>query len=133
LVLSKWAESEDPGYEKLRSLQMSRLMGAEVGVAGQEEAALVEDRMLRIWRGWGGRGIGLPSLHGFWRVGDVRWMLELSETEGQMREKGELGGSELFDMGFLTCVSWSTLGGMFNVMKLLERVSRNARRAVVPR
>ncbi|PYH89511.1 putative 1-aminocyclopropane-1-carboxylate deaminase [Aspergillus ellipticus CBS 707.79] len=120
LVQEDWVPWNDPGYDKVGNIQLSRLMGADVrrdpsgfGIEHkptlrklQEECEAAGERTYYIPAG--------ASDHPLGGLGFARWAFEVREQE---REMGVRFGTVV-----VCAVTGSTMAGMVAGFKLLERV-----------
>lgn len=120
LVQEHWVDWEDPGYDTVGNIQLSRLMGADVrldpsgfGIEHKTTAQAVVDEC----KAAGGRPYYIPagaSDHPLGGLGFARWALEVRAQE---QEQG------IFFNTVLVCaVTGSTFAGMIAGFKLLERL-----------
>ncbi|KAJ6123081.1 hypothetical protein N7512_005546 [Penicillium capsulatum] len=120
LVQEHWVDWEDPGYDSVGNIQLSRLMGADVrldpsgfGIEHKTTAQAVVEEC----KSQGGRPYYIPagaSDHPLGGLGFARWAFEVRAQE---QEQG------IFFNTVLVCaVTGSTFAGMIAGFKLLERL-----------
>jgi 1-aminocyclopropane-1-carboxylate deaminase len=110
LVQEKWVDWEDPGYDRVGNIQLSRLMGAEVRRDPSGFGIEVKEswqRALDDVRARGGKPYSIPaggSDHPLGGLGFAEWADELA------RQERELG--VFFDTVVVCSVTGSTQAGM---------------------
>jgi 1-aminocyclopropane-1-carboxylate deaminase len=120
LVQEKWVDWNDPGYDKVGNIQLSRLMDADVRLDisgfGIEHMStlknLTEEAVAQ-----GGRPYYIPagaSDHPLGGLGFARWALEVHQQEVEM--------DLIFDIIMVCAVTGSTFAGMIAGFKLVEKV-----------
>ncbi|KAH7150363.1 tryptophan synthase beta subunit-like PLP-dependent enzyme [Dactylonectria estremocensis] len=127
-VQEHWVDWEDPGYEKVGNIQLSRLMGGDVrldpSTFGIEHKTTLADLKAEIVSK-GGKPYYIPagaSDHPLGGLGFARWALEV---EAQEKELGVF-----FDTVLVCAVTGSTLGGMIAGFKLAEKLGGRKRSVV---
>ncbi|KAH7134199.1 tryptophan synthase beta subunit-like PLP-dependent enzyme [Dactylonectria macrodidyma] len=127
-VQEHWVDWEDPGYEKVGNIQLSRLMGGDVrldpSTFGIEHKTTLANLKAEIIAK-GGKPYYIPagaSDHPLGGLGFARWALEV---EAQEKELGIF-----FDTVLVCAVTGSTLGGMIAGFKLAEKLGGRKRRVV---
>ncbi|KAK2796755.1 hypothetical protein FQN50_009436 [Emmonsiellopsis sp. PD_5] len=120
LVQENWVDWQDPGYETVGNIQLSRLMGADVrlvkagfDIGHKPTAAGVVEECKRN----GEKPYYIPagaSDHPLGGMGFARWAFEVREQEK------ELG--IVFDTIVVCAVSGSTMAGMVAGFKLIEKM-----------
>lgn len=118
-VQEHWVDWEDPGYEKVGNIQLSRLMGGDVrldpstfGIEHKTTLASLKEEIAAK----GGKPYYIPagaSDHPLGGLGFARWAYEVAAQE---EESGIF-----FDTVLVCAVTGSTLGGMIAGFKLLEK------------
>jgi 1-aminocyclopropane-1-carboxylate deaminase len=124
LLHSNWANSPDPGYDKLANIQLSRLMGAETRIL--EPTGTSTEEALESLRREGRKPYHIPvgaSTHPLGGLGFARFAFEVLEQENEM--------DVFFDEIYVSTVSGSTLGGMIAGFKLIEKQELGEKRRVV--
>lgn len=127
-VQEHWVDWEDPGYEKVGNIQLSRLMGADVrldastfGIEHKATLATVHSEIEAA----GGTPYYIPagaSDHPLGGLGFARWAYEVEEQEK------ELG--IFFDNVIVCAVTGSTMAGMIAGFKLAQRNGSPARKVI---
>lgn len=121
LVQEKWVEWEDPGYETVGNIQLSKLIGADVrmerdaGFGIEHKGSL--KALLAECEANGGKAYYIPagaSDHPLGGMGFARWAFEVREQEK------ELGLT--FDTIIVCAVTGSTMAGMVAGFKLIEKL-----------
>lgn len=127
-VQEHWVDWEDPGYEKVGNIQLSRLMGGDVrldpSTFGIEHKTTLADLKAEIVAK-GGKPYYIPagaSDHPLGGLGFARWAFEV---EAQEKELGVF-----FDTVLVCAVTGSTLGGMIAGFKLAEKLGSPKRKVV---
>lgn len=118
-VQEHWVEWEDPGYEKVGNIQLSRLMGGDVrldpstfGIEHKTTLAKLTDELKSAGR----KPYYIPagaSDHPLGGLGFARWAFEV---EAQEKELGVF-----FDTIIVCAVTGSTFAGMIAGFKLAEK------------
>jgi 1-aminocyclopropane-1-carboxylate deaminase len=118
LVQEHWVDWNDPGYEKVGNIQLSRLMGAAprldpstFGIEHKPTLASLTDEVIAA----GGKPYYIPagaSDHPLGGLGFARWAFEVRQQE--------LGLGIFFDTIIVCAVTGSTFAGMIAGFKLLE-------------
>ncbi|PGG96246.1 1-aminocyclopropane-1-carboxylate deaminase [Blastomyces parvus] len=120
LVQEHWVDWDDPGYETVGNIQLSRLMGADVhldksgfGIEHKSTAmGLVEECKRK-----GEKPYYIPagaSDHPLGGLGFARWAFEVREQEREM--------GVFFDTVVVCAVTGSTMAGMVAGFKLIEKM-----------
>lgn len=128
LVQEHWVDWEDPGYEAVGNIQLSRLMGADVrldpsafGIQHKPTlAGLMEELVAK-----GARPYYIPagaSDHPLGGLGFARWAFEVEEQEREM--------GVFFDTVIVCAVTGSTMAGMVAGFKLAQKMGSMKRRVV---
>ncbi|KAF7559926.1 hypothetical protein G7046_g4225 [Stylonectria norvegica] len=127
-VQEHWVDWEDPGYEKVGNIQLSRLMGADVrldsstfGIEHKSTLANLTDEI----KAAGGKPYYIPagaSDHPLGGLGFARWAFEV---EAQEKELGVF-----FDTIIVCAVTGSTHGGMVAGFKLAEKLGSRKRKVI---
>lgn len=127
-VQEHWVDWEDPGYEKVGNIQLSRLMGGDVrldpSTFGIEHKTTLADLKAEIIAK-GGKPYYIPagaSDHPLGGLGFARWAFEV---EAQEKELGIF-----FDTVLVCAVTGSTLAGMIAGFKLAEKLGSPKRKVV---
>lgn len=123
-----WVDWEDPGYEKVGNIQLSRLMGADVrldpstfGIEHKTTLAKLKDEISAA----GGKPYYIPagaSDHPLGGLGFARWAFEVEEQEKQL--------GVFFDTVIVCAVTGSTMAGMIAGFKLAEKNGSPARKVI---
>lgn len=123
-----WVDWEDPGYEKVGNIQLSRLMGSDVrlnsetfGIEHKEALAKLTDEI----KAKGGKPYYIPagaSDHPLGGLGFARWAFEV---EAQEKEMGVF-----FDTIIVCAVTGSTMGGMIAGFKLAQKQGGKPRKII---
>ncbi|KAL1960789.1 hypothetical protein VTO42DRAFT_6619 [Malbranchea cinnamomea] len=130
LVQEHWVEWDDPGYETVGNIQLSKLMGADVrmerdaGFGIQHKDSL--KALLAECNSKGEKAYYIPagaSDHPLGGLGFARWAFEVREQEQ------ELG--VVFDTIVVCAVTGSTMAGMVAGFKLLEKLYPNEKKRKV--
>lgn len=131
LVQEKWVDHEDPGYDKVGNIQLSRLMNADVrldasgfGIEHKETLRRLTEEVLAA----GGKPYYIPagaSDHPLGGLGFARWAFEVRAQELEM------GDGIFFDTVVVCAVTGSTFAGMVAGFKLLETLDLSPRRKVI--
>src|SRR5271170_641749 len=129
LVQEKWVNWDDPGYDKVGNIQLSRLMNADVrldssGFRIEHKGTL--KRLTEEVAAEGGCPYYIPagaSDHPLGGLGFARWAFEVHQQEVEM--------GLFFDCIIVCAVTGSTLAGMIAGFKLLERVYNLPPRRVI--
>jgi 1-aminocyclopropane-1-carboxylate deaminase len=129
LVQEKWVEWEDPGYDKIGNIQLSRLMGADVRLAkegfGIEHKSTLKELEKEVID-TGGIPYYIPagaSDHPLGGLGFARWAFEVRQQEEDM--------GILFDTIIVCAVTGSTFAGMIAGFKLLETNGLSPKRKII--
>ncbi|KAM0432978.1 hypothetical protein ACHAPT_004683 [Fusarium lateritium] len=127
-VQEHWVEWEDPGYEKVGNIQLSRLMGGDVrldpstfGIEHKTTLAKLTDEL----KAQGRKPYYIPagaSDHPLGGLGFARWALEV---EAQEKELGVF-----FDTIIVCAVTGSTFAGMIAGFKLAEKNGSRKRKII---
>ncbi|KAK7413862.1 hypothetical protein QQX98_007279 [Neonectria punicea] len=127
-VQEHWVEWEDPGYEKVGNIQLSRLMGGDVrldpstfGIEHKTTLAKLKEEIVSN----GGKPYYIPagaSDHPLGGLGFARWAFEV---EAQEKELGVF-----FDTVIVCAVTGSTFGGMIAGFKLAEKLGSPKRKII---
>ncbi|KAH8799717.1 putative 1-aminocyclopropane-1-carboxylate deaminase [Xylogone sp. PMI_703] len=128
LVQEKWVNWEDPVYDKVGNIQLSRLMGAETlldpssfGIQHKETLANLKKKITDA----GGKPYYIPagaSDHPLGGLGFARWAFEV-----EIQEK-ELG--VFFDTIVVCAVTGSTMAGMVAGFKLAQKNGSRPRKVI---
>jgi len=120
LVQEHWVEWEDPGYETVGNIQLSRLMGANVrldpsgfGIEHKSTLKALFDECEQR----GEKPYYIPagaSDHPLGGLGFARWAFEVREQEKQL--------GIVFDTIVVCAVTGSTMAGMVAGFKLIEKL-----------
>jgi 1-aminocyclopropane-1-carboxylate deaminase len=123
-----WVDWEDPGYEKVGNIQLSRLMGGSVhlntetfGIEHKQALAKLTDDI----KADGRKPYYIPagaSDHPLGGLGFARWAFEV---EAQEKELGVF-----FDTVIVCAVTGSTFGGMVAGFKLAQKLGSPARKVI---
>jgi 1-aminocyclopropane-1-carboxylate deaminase len=120
LVQEKWVNWDDPGYDKVGNIQLSRLMNADVRLDSSGFGIEHKGTLKRLTEevvAEGGRPYYIPagaSDHPLGGLGFARWAFEVHRQEVEM--------GLFFDCIVVCAVTGSTFAGMIAGFKLLERV-----------
>jgi 1-aminocyclopropane-1-carboxylate deaminase len=119
LIHLNWANSPDPGYDKLANIQLSRIMGGDVRIITPTSTSTKEilDELSKEGR----KPYHIPvggSTHPLGGLGFARFAFEVLEQEAEI--------GVFFDEIFVSSVSGSTLGGMIAGFKLIEKLNPKA-------
>ncbi|KAH7313606.1 putative 1-aminocyclopropane-1-carboxylate deaminase [Stachybotrys elegans] len=127
-VQEHWVEWEDPGYEKVGNIQLSRLMGADVrldpsgfGIEHKTTLSKLKDEI----KASGGKPYYIPagaSDHPLGGLGFARWAFEVEEQEKAM--------GVFFDTVIVCAVTGSTMAGMIAGFKLAQKKGSRARKVI---
>ncbi|KAI9148448.1 putative 1-aminocyclopropane-1-carboxylate deaminase [Paramyrothecium foliicola] len=127
-VQEHWVDWEDPGYEKVGNIQLSRLMGGDVrldastfGIEHKTTLAKLKEEV----QSKGGKPYYIPagaSDHPLGGLGFARWAFEVAAQEK------ELG--VFFDTVIVCVVTGSTHAGMIAGFKLLEKNGGRKRKVI---
>lgn len=127
-VQEHWVDWEDPGYEKVGNIQLSRLMGADVrldpsafGIEHKSTLSKLTDEIIAS----GGKPYYIPagaSDHPLGGLGFARWAFEVEAQEKQM--------GVFFDTIIVCAVTGSTMAGMVAGFKLAQRLGSPARKVI---
>lgn len=120
LVQENWVDWQDPGYETVGNIQLSRLMGADVRIVNEgfgigHKSSLKE--VVRQCEEAGEKPYYIPagaSDHPLGGLGFARWVFELREQEREM--------GLFFDTIVVCAVTGSTMAGMLAGVKLCEKL-----------
>ncbi|TQV98069.1 1-aminocyclopropane-1-carboxylate deaminase [Cordyceps javanica] len=117
-VQEHWVDWQDPGYEKVGNIQLSRLMGADVrldaSAFGIEHKTTLADLRGEI-EASGGKPYYIPagaSDHPLGGLGFARWAFEVEDQEKAM--------GVFFDTVIVCAVTGSTMAGMVAGFKLCQ-------------
>jgi 1-aminocyclopropane-1-carboxylate deaminase len=121
LVQEHWVDWEDPGYETVGNIQLSRLMGADVrlereagfGIQHKDTLKALTEECERN----GEKPYYIPagaSDHPLGGMGFARWAFEVRDQEKEM--------GIIFDTIIVCAVTGSTMAGMVAGFKLLEKL-----------
>lgn len=128
LVQEKWVEWNDPVYDKVGNIQLSRLMGAETKLDpsefGIEHKNTLKDLEKRLVEA-GHKPYYIPagaSDHPLGGLGFARWAFEVEEQERQM--------GVFFDTIIVCAVTGSTMAGMVAGFKLAQKCGSPARKII---
>ncbi|KAF9024240.1 putative 1-aminocyclopropane-1-carboxylate deaminase [Hymenopellis radicata] len=123
LVQEHWVEWNDPVYDKVGNLQLSRLMGAEprldastFGIEHKPTAASLTEEV----KAEGGKPYYIPagaSDHPLGGLGFARWAFEVAAQEKDL--------GVFFDTIIVCAVTGSTFAGMIAGFKLLAKLNPN--------
>ncbi|KAL9944964.1 hypothetical protein D7B24_001422 [Verticillium nonalfalfae] len=128
LVQEHWVDWEDPGYEKVGNLQLSRLMGADVRLDPSTFGIEHKDTLARLKAELGDAGrkpYYIPagaSDHPLGGLGFARWAYEV---EAQEKELGVF-----FDTVIVCAVTGSTMAGMVAGFKLAQKNGSPKRKVI---
>lgn len=129
LVQEHWVDWEDPGYEAVGNIQLSRLMGADVRLDPsatfgiQHKPTLVG--LMEELEAKGARPYYIPagaSDHPLGGLGFARWAFEVEEQEKEI--------GVFFDTIIVCAVTGSTMAGMVAGFKLAQKMGSRRRRVV---
>ncbi|TFK28991.1 1-aminocyclopropane-1-carboxylate deaminase [Coprinopsis marcescibilis] len=128
LVQEHWVEWEDPGYDKVGNIQLSRLMGADVrldpstfGIEHKPTLKNLKEELVAA----GSKPYYIPagaSDHPLGGLGFARWAFEV---EAQEKELGVF-----FDAIIVCAVTGSTMAGMVAGFKLAEKLGSRKRKVI---
>lgn len=128
LVQESWVEWEDPGYDRVGNIQLSRLAGADVRMAkegfGIEHKQTLQSLQKEL-EDKGRKPYYIPagaSDHPLGGLGFARWAFEVGRQEGEM--------GVFFDTVVVCAVTGSTMAGMVAGFKLAEKRGARKRRVV---
>lgn len=129
LVQEHWVDWEDPGYDKVGNIQLSRLMGADVrldpstfGIEHKPTLAKVKEECLAA----GEKPYYIPagaSDHPLGGLGFARWAFEVAAQEK--------ASGVFYDTIIVCAVTGSTFAGMIAGFKLLEKLNLSKPRKVI--
>ncbi|KAG7121918.1 1-aminocyclopropane-1-carboxylate deaminase like protein [Verticillium longisporum] len=128
LVQEHWVDWEDPGYEKVGNLQLSRLMGADVRLDPSTFGIEHKDTLARLkaeLADAGRKPYYIPagaSDHPLGGLGFARWAYEV---EAQEKELGVF-----FDTVIVCAVTGSTMAGMVAGFKLAQKNGSPKRKVI---
>jgi 1-aminocyclopropane-1-carboxylate deaminase len=129
LVQEKWVDWNDPGYDKVGNIQLSRLMGADVRLDssgfGIEHKGTLKSLTQEVIDA-GGKPYYIPagaSDHPLGGLGFARWAFEV---EAQERDLGVF-----FDIVIVCTVTGSTFAGMVAGFKLAQKMNGSKARKVI--
>lgn len=124
-----WVDWEDPVYESVGNIQLSRLMGGDVRLNaeafGIEHKAALANLRGEIEAG-GGKPYYIPagaSDHPLGGLGFARWAFEVEEQEKQL--------GIFFDTVIVCAVTGSTMAGMVAGFKLAQKKLGSPKRKVI--
>ncbi|KAF7586625.1 hypothetical protein BBP40_008561 [Aspergillus hancockii] len=129
LVQEHWVDWEDPGYEVVGNIQLSRLMGADVRMMADGFGIGHKETLKKLQEECEERGevpYYIPagaSDHPLGGLGFARWAFEVREQE---REMGIVFGTVI-----VCAVTGSTMAGMVAGFKLIEKLYPDEPRKVV--
>ncbi|EXJ82598.1 1-aminocyclopropane-1-carboxylate deaminase [Capronia epimyces CBS 606.96] len=128
LVQEKWVDWNDPGYEKVGNIQLSRLMGANprldpspFGIEHKNSLSTLTQEIVAQ----GGKPYYIPagaSDHPLGGLGFARWAFEVEQQE---RELGVF-----FDTIIVCAVTGSTMAGMVAGFKLAQKHGSKPRKVI---
>ena len=128
LVQEKWVQWENPGYDQVGNIQLSRLMNADVrldpsgfGIEHKDTLAKLKAEIVNN----GGKPYYIPagaSDHPLGGLGFARWAFEVAAQE---KEQGVF-----FDTVIVCAVTGSTMGGMVAGFKLIEKLGGRKRKVI---
>ncbi|EXJ88179.1 1-aminocyclopropane-1-carboxylate deaminase [Capronia coronata CBS 617.96] len=128
LVQERWVEWNDPVYDKVGNLQLSRLMGADArldpstfGIEHKTSLASLTEEIIAK----GGKPYYIPagaSDHPLGGLGFARWAFEVEQQE---RELGIF-----FDTIIVCAVTGSTMAGMVAGFKLAQKHGSKPRKVI---
>lgn len=128
LVQEKWVDWDDPLYDKVGNIQLSRLMGADAkldpspfGIEHKDTLKDLEKRLVET----GHRPFYIPagaSDHPLGGLGFARWAFEVEEQERQM--------GVFFDTIIVCAVTGSTMAGMVAGFKLAQKFGSPVRKVI---
>lgn len=123
-----WVDWEDPAYETVGNIQLSRLMGGDVRLNaeafGIEHKAALASLKAEI-EGGGGKPYYIPagaSDHPLGGLGFARWAFEVEEQEKQL--------GIFFDTVIVCAVTGSTMAGMVAGFKLAQKLGSPKRKVI---
>src|SRR5689334_16590881 len=122
LVQEHWAEWEDPVYDKVGNILLSRLMGAETLLEGEGYSTAVKDtweRALEAVRREGGKPYAIPAGASDHPLGGLGYANFADEVERQERELGLF-----FDTVVTATCTGSTQAGMVVGFRAQDRDRR---------
>ncbi|KAK2465786.1 hypothetical protein APHAL10511_002330 [Amanita phalloides] len=128
LVQEHWVNWNDPGYETVGNIQLSRLMGAEVRLSPAGFGIEYKDSLKELFEESqrnGEKPYYIPagaSDHPLGGLGFARWAFEVREQEK------ELG--VFFDTVIVCAVTGSTMAGMVAGFKLIEKLYNEKKRII---
>ena len=134
LVQEKWVDDSDwttdPAYARVGNIQLSRLMGADIRMHGEEGFGIGhKETLARLTEevvSGGGKPYYIPagaSDHPLGGLGFARWAFEVRAQELEM--------GLFFDVIVVCAVTGSTFAGMVAGFKLLEKRGMSPRRRVI--
>lgn len=128
LVQEKWVEWENPGYDQVGNIQLSRLMNADIrldpsgfGIEHKNTLANLKAEIIEK----GGKPYYIPagaSDHPLGGLGFARWAFEVAAQE---KEQGVF-----FDTVIVCAVTGSTMAGMVAGFKLVEKLGGRKRKVI---
>lgn len=128
LVQEHWVEWEDPGYEKVGNIQLSRIMGADSrldpSTFGIEHKHTLKSLTAELVSA-GKKPYYIPagaSDHPLGGLGFARWAFEVQQQEEEM--------GVFFDTIIVCAVTGSTMAGMVAGFKLAETLGARKRKVV---
>ncbi|KAL6250739.1 hypothetical protein RBB50_003042 [Rhinocladiella similis] len=129
LVQENWVPHNDPGYDKVGNIQLSRLMGADVNLDpstfGIEHKQTLQNLTRKVISK-GGKPYYIPagaSDHPLGGLGFARWAFEVRSQETHV--------GIFFDTVVVCAVTGSTFAGMIAGFKLLEKGGQSPPRKVI--
>jgi 1-aminocyclopropane-1-carboxylate deaminase len=123
-----WVDWENPGYEQVGNIQLSRLMGSDVRLNAEGFGIEHKDALKKLTdeiKGKGGKPYYIPagaSDHPLGGLGFARWAFEVEQQEK------ELG--VFFDTIIVCAVTGSTLAGMIAGFKLAQKKGSKPRKII---
>ena len=128
LVQEKWVDWNDPTYDKVGNIQLSRLMGADTrldpspfGIEHKNTLKILTQEVIDA----GGKPYPIPagaSDHPLGGLGFARWAFEV------LQQETELG--IFFDTIIVCAVTGSTMAGMIAGFKLAEKSGARPRKII---
>lgn len=128
LVQEKWVQWENPGYDQVGNIQLSRLMNADVrldpsgfGIEHKDTLAKLKAEIIER----GGKPYYIPagaSDHPLGGLGFARWAFEVAAQE---KERGIF-----FDTIIVCAVTGSTMAGIVAGFKLVEKLGGQKRKVI---
>ena len=128
LVQEKWVDWNDPLYDKVGNIQLSRLMGADTrldpstfGIEHKNTLKILSQDVIDA----GGKPYSIPagaSDHPLGGLGFARWAFEVLQQEKEM--------GVFFDTIIVCAVTGSTMAGMVAGFKLAEKNGARPRKVI---